>query len=403
MVKTPAPGHSGMNIGARLFFIAVATSSVYVFPSGNPQPADFLLMLASAMILMRQIPWIRGLRLLWPMVALTIWVVAVSAVWTALHPEGSFYRYPLFFIFNLIVMVTVVNLYSRLNDPNRFFTRATELALLVSGLGVILSVVAPGVLLASESARIAGFFNNPNQLAYFSLCMMGVILVLQEGRIVYHPLTLGALMSGVLGIFAAASLGAMAGSAFLVLAFLAANWKRSMRILKALGIALVVAVLAFGFDIYTEGAMIDRIQTRADRLEVKIDAVETERGYHRIIAHPEYLVFGAGEGSLERFPGYGTLEIHSSLGTLLFSYGVVGIALFLLLFLRALRNAPVYVWLIMAAPLTYSLTHMGLRGTSFWFLIVVVTVMYGKRWKTGRKANLNRPQWDMELVSRVTR
>ena len=91
----------------------------------------------------------------------------------------------------------------------------------------------------------------------------------------------------------------------------------------------------------------------------------------------------SGEGSAERFPGYGKHEIHSSFGNLLFSYGAVGLALFLLLLWRALRNAPVYIWLIMAAPLTYSTTHMGLRSTAFWFLVVFVTVMYAKRRTAG--------------------
>ena len=371
------------SLGAILFFVGLAFSSLYVFPSGNPQPTDFLLLLASAVILLSRRHAIKGVRLLWPMVALTAWVVAVSAVWSLLYPEGSFYRYPLFFAFNLVFMIAFVNLHSRLRDPDLFFTRAAGLALLVSGIGVVLSVVAPGILLASESARITGFFNNPNQLAYFSLCMLAVMLVLHKGRIPYHLLTLGAIASGVLGVFLAASLGAIAGLMFLVLGFLVANWKNSGRILKAVGAALVVGMLAFGFDVYTEGAMSDRVQTRMDRLEGKIDVLETERGYHRIRAHPDYLVFGAGEGSVKRFPGYGKSEIHSSFGNLVFSYGLAGLALFLLLLWRALRNAPVYVWPIMAAPLTYSTTHMGLRSTAFWFLVVLVTVMYAKRRTAG--------------------
>jgi hypothetical protein len=362
-----------------LFFLGWAFSSLYVFPSGNPQPTDFLLAASSAWLLVSRFHRLNGMLLLWPMIALTIWVAIVSGVWTALYPHGTFFRPPLFFVFNLLLMFAVINFFAILDDPRAFFTRGIEAALLVSSLGILISLSVPGLLMASESARVTGFFNNPNQLAYYSLCMMGALLVLHNGRLPLRLVTLFAFGSGVIGVFTAASLGAMAGFVFLLIGLLLANWQNARWFIRAMGAIFVVVVIVVGFDVHQEGAISDRVETRLDRVERKIDDLETERAYHRVLDHPEYWVFGAGEGSTERFPGYGTGEIHSSLGNLLFAYGVVGLGLFLLLLWKALRHAPLYVWSVLAAPMVYSLTHMGLRTSAFWLLLVLVLVIYGKK------------------------
>ena len=368
-----------MKTVALLFLLGLAFSSLYVFPSGNPQPTDFLLAVASTWLVLGRFRRLNGMSLLWPMVALTIWVAIVSGVWTALYPAGTFLRPPLFFAFNLLLMFAVVNFFAILKAPRVFFTWAIEAALLVSGLGILIALTVPGLLMAPESARVTGFFNNPNQLAHYSLCMMGALLVLHGGRIPTRASTLVALSAGTIGVFIAASLGGMAGFAFLLMGSLLANWRNARWFVRTVLAISIVLVMVVGFDVYKEGAISDRVQTRMGRVESKMDNLETQRAYDRVLGHPEYWVFGAGEGSWERFPGYGTHEIHSSLGNLLFAYGVVGLGLFLLLLWKALRRAPGYVWSVLAAPMVYSLTHMGLRTSAFWLLLGLVLLIYGEK------------------------
>jgi hypothetical protein len=98
-----------VNLLALFFFLGLAFSSLYVFPSGNPQPADFLLLSAAAGLLLSHSDCLRGMTVLWPMVALAVWVAIVSSLWTALYPQGNFLKPPLFYIFNLLLMFAVVN------------------------------------------------------------------------------------------------------------------------------------------------------------------------------------------------------------------------------------------------------------------------------------------------------
>ena len=86
--------------------------------------------------------------------------------------------------------------------------------------------------------------------------------------------------------------------------------------------------------------------------------------------HPEYMFVGAGEGNFLRFHPR-KLEIHSSAATLLFSYGIVGIALFLV-FLRLLSvTAGPRLTLLMIPVLSYSLFHQGMRARPFWLFLAV--------------------------------
>jgi hypothetical protein len=96
------------------------------------------------------------------------------------------------------------------------------------------------------------------------------------------------------------------------------------------------------------------------------------RGYDRILHHGEFLAFGAGEGALYRFQSGETLEMHSSLGTLLFSYGIVGLLLFARMLWLIARGAGAKPLLFLVPALSYSLAHNGLRQTEFWLLIVLV-------------------------------
>lgn len=371
-----------LNFFCTLFFIGLAGSSVYIFPSGTPQPADFLLAVAAVLFLLNRARELSGILLLWPMVALTLWVGSVSLVWTALYPSGTFFKYPIFFVFNLTLMFVVINFFRALGAPRVFFAKTVEVALLVSGLGLMLTLVAPGVITAVDGFRITGFFNNPNQLAHYSLCMMGSLLVLHKGQLPVRFITLSAFASGVVGVFLSASFAAMAGFAFLISAFVLANCCGSRRLLRSIGTTLVVLVMVVGIELLGDGALSDRFGTRIEVVGDKVDSIVTDRGYHRVLAHPQYWVLGVGEGSIERFPGYGKMEIHSSLGNLLFAYGVIGLGLFLTLLWKALRNAPLYVWSVIAAPMVYSLTHMGLRTTVFWLLLAFVLVIYRKKEKT---------------------
>src|SRR5699024_1310003 len=103
----------------------------------------------------------------------------------------------------------------------------------------------------------------------------------------------------------------------------------------------------------------------------KVANVESERNYDRIFIHAELVILGAGEGLYSRFDDRGDLEIHSSFGNLLFSYGSISLILFSVLLMRILISMPLAYSVSLLAPLAYSVTHMGLRSVYFLLLITI--------------------------------
>jgi hypothetical protein len=67
----------------------------------------------------------------------------------------------------------------------------------------------------------------------------------------------------------------------------------------------------------------------------------------------------------------GDHEIHSSAGTVFFSYGIVGVALFLYFLWQLLRGASVRSMFILVPPLLYTIAHQGLRVSLLWILFAL--------------------------------
>jgi hypothetical protein len=99
-----------------------------------------------------------------------------------------------------------------------------------------------------------------------------------------------------------------------------------------------------------------------------------QRGYDRIWNNKEQVILGAAEGTRARWRDttrIKTAEIHSSAGTLLFSYGIPGIVLFGVFLFRLMRGVRMRYAFMLLPPLLYSVAHQGLRFTMFWVLLAL--------------------------------
>ena len=102
----------------------------------------------------------------------------------------------------------------------------------------------------------------------------------------------------------------------------------------------------------------------------------SNRGYNRFIDNIDYIWWGAGEGLFERFspifemhfgkpvPAY--IELHSALGTVLFSYGPLGFILFFLFLFKVFKKPNRNIWCGLGAIFFLSLLHNTLRNPYLW-------------------------------------
>jgi hypothetical protein len=358
-----------------LFVVFVLLSSVYVLPPGMPQPADLvvamlIVLLATAFVI--PVPVNRDLFLVAGLFLAD--AIIVNLYWYGQLQEGGFLRHALYYIFNLGAFLVIVSMVRSLGD--RFIT-AFRIAI---GIAILLEVVALFVLPPS-AFRTAGTFNNPNQLGYWGILLSSCLLVLKRGQKV--TVFDFAVLCGA-GYLIMASLSKAAMLAFVLLLIMAVAFQHLTRPMKLLlaALALLGSAVAVAdstqFEHVLSARLFANVSQRLNDIGGQGDDSLGGRGYDRIWRHPEYLILGAGEGGYWRFSAFQVnafqtdLEIHSTLGPVLFAYGIVGLALFLSLLALVFWRAPLAHALYSLPIWMYGITHQGLRDTMLWVFLGLV-------------------------------
>lgn len=345
----------------------------YIFDSGLPQPGDALSLLLLPLGLYGwngRLPgaFTRPLRaLLW----FTLWVVLVQYSWATIlgnwgfHGKDTFLLFPVYYLYNACIMLVALILYQRYGDG---LLRLTAWCLLLS-IGV---QIVGSFFTYYNHLRSAVFFNNPNQLGYYSVLAACMLALLQRKLgLSFFVTAMGLLGCIFLGLISA-SRAAAGGSAVVLVVTLVSN----PRIVLA-SIPLIAAL------VFT-GPVAHAIESTEQRVTVdqfpEYSFLE-ERGWGRIYDNPEYVVLGAGEGGTSRFRDslIGTHEIHSSAGMLIFSYGIVGTSLFIWFVVRVLRGARLGASLMLTPIIAFTIAHHGLRDTMLWMVLAIFLTLKVRR------------------------
>jgi hypothetical protein len=338
----------------------------YVVASGLPQPGDWLVLLLAPLALLS---WNGKLgrdnsQAVKALLLFTVWVFVVNYAWALIAGRWSrsdFVLHPLFYLFNAAIFLSALIIARR--DAERFLRITVDIVF------VTVLVSLAGALAAPGEHRTQAFFNSPNQLGYYALLSACLFAVAQR------PLDIGRLRSSV-GIaacaylaFVSASRASLAGILLLLVVLFVSDPK----------VIIAGALVAIGI-VSVGGPVADKLEFNEKRAFEDRDPHESfaeERGYDRIWRFPRYLVLGAGEGDYERFarPGRHERELHSSFGSLLFSYGIIGVGLFLLFAARVVRGAGRRPLLLLAPALIYTVAHQGLRFTMFWVVLAAFVAL----------------------------
>jgi hypothetical protein len=346
-----------------LWFLYIASLPFYFGPSGLPQPGNLLVIVLVPLVLsgwggMLEIKMARTLRLL---LSFVVWVFIVNWGWAAVTGKFSARAYalvPVYYVFNATVVLLAVVLYRRYGD--RLLVVTLYAVLFDSAFQFVASFVYRTHLYRGQL-----FFNNPNQLGYWSLLAACIVaLTHRRANLGVAGASIGVSACTYLAILSG-SRAAVAGTGMLLALLIFTN----PRIIFVCALA-ALALTSIGGPI---AKAIDVSESRARADASRTTSFADERGYSRIRDHWEYAVIGAGEGDITRFveDADHANEIHSSLGTVVFSYGIVGTIIFLWFFGRVLQGAPRRAILMLLPVLVYTVAHQGLRFTLFWILIAV--------------------------------
>ena len=372
--QNPSDTHKIMAQKYYLFIWAsyILLAPAYVFKSGLPQPADFILLLGMlpclALAFMNFEGRFRNIYIFGGL--FTGLTLAINLTHFFFLPDFKFFLSSLFYIYNFLVFLFVVHIGIRYFPAFRRISHSCVLSIIaIEFIWVVFFDSTPG-------PRASGSFNNPNQLGYWAL-LSGCMLFVLRGRDSLNWADYGGLT--LLSYIQALSLSKAATITFAFLLLMALISRLSRPGHKILLIILCLAGIAYTAHNIQTVQQITEIAALGERLDsigTQSDDDLGQRGYTRLLSHPEYIIFGAGEGGFNRFPPtYSDKEIHSGLATILFSYGIVGAGFFgIFLFFVFRRTLWVHSALLLPI-MAYGLTHQNVRNTYFWVFLATVYVM----------------------------
>lgn len=346
-----------------IFFLGVLLSQFYVFPSGIPQISHLLIALFSVIALLsvynRKVEISYNIkRLLFILIAYFVYIALVNLYYTIKYSSSEFIVDIVYMGFNLMVFSSVILILENIK------IRDSALKGVLFSIITLLTLCIIGVGRFNYGSRFNAFFNDPNQMAYWSICVCVIALCLLRNNVL--KIIIAVLCTVI--IFYTQSRSGLIGVSILLIAALSTLKKRWF----------ITTVAIIGVCAITSVSVVDNIDSDfSNRVRTTdINSQAETRGYNRIFKYQDSLIIGYGKGLENRFNTHN--EIHSSWMSILFYYGVVGALIFSLFIFLILKNASFFHVMLISSPLMYGLSTYGLRTPIFWIMLAILAYTIDK-------------------------
>lgn len=350
-----------LKLASLTLWCALFLSQFYIVSSGLPQISHFLLLVFA--IVMGGIK--SGYKVfdkdLLYLLLFGFYSLVVNTVYSIMYEEPKFYMFNIYFFYNVIIMINIVKICFK--NKVDILTQSLSLSLLLL---CVFHVIGLGRY--NYGFRYNGFFNDPNQMAFWALCSCSLICILSSLKTI-RLLSFGMC---VYICIASASRSALVGLLilFIGLIFSCYDIKGPIRLkyfkILAISTCLLIILPIISYLL----SSIEDVSLLFDRfLSTDFEDQADIRGYSRFLKYPEYLIFGAGQALDERFSTNN--EVHSTWAAFAFYYGIIGFSLFSMFIFKIFRNLNVSEKLLFLAPLFYSLSTFGARTPIFYVFLGV--------------------------------
>lgn len=347
----------------------------YVWGSGLPKPADMFFILLASFTIVKMFFRIRTVNTAdMNLLLFSFLACFINLIHYAFDPDRFFLLMMFVYLYNTVLFFfirqTIIN-----SGPSLTKTFLVLFAaILLFQIFFLVFVDFGGTI-----NRMAGTFNNPNQLALWGIALFCITLVLSQYR--FTALTYVVLTLCTIVIFISLSRTALALIIVLWMVTLYAIAKTRplsamLLVSGAIGLGLIFVMAQVAADSQTVADYVSIIEYR---FSVRPDALQevADRGYQRLFQFPHYLLIGAGEGGFHRFEI--GLELHSGFVTILFSYGILGFLLFLNIFVPLVKRATKIELACLAILFAFNITHQAVRFSMFWVFLAFLAAAQHQR------------------------
>jgi hypothetical protein len=355
----------------------------YFFPSGNPQIADIIIILiffiALLSLLINKFKLVIKInKIIKLFFFFILYVFFVNIIWFLILNQYSLLIYTSYYFYNFIVFILFIWLYRRYKG---FFLNIAYRAICYS---IIIQSFLSFFIINWNYFRQTLFFNNPNQLGYYSLLSLTIFWV---GKNIFKTTKLFSLLTLFSGIYllsiSLSSAAILGGIILFIIVFL----KYKFNVLPII-LVLLISTSFFYFyqtNLFPLETILANLEKRITTIGQSPDDSLAGRGYNRIINHPYYLIFGAGEGEFSRFKDQITGEIHSGITTILFSYGIIGLTILFFFFWNCFKFVGLKYFVFLFPAFFYGLSHQNFRFSPLWVLVAFIICLADHQIETRKK------------------
>jgi hypothetical protein len=358
-----------------LFVIGTA---IYIFPMGSIQPGHYLapliVLIGSSFIRWHNINKVDK----W-LLALGLYTFFVNAYYYLYLNHSDFLSPILYWGYNVALFIVLSHILMASKKLRTIMPFIIFFCIIL-----ILALWSVGYLRTDiQDSRFIAQFNDPNQMGNWLLCAFIILWLLsKKGFLNNRFVQLVTLIIIALLISASGSRSATIGLLPLTIGFI---WLRFFRekILLSKPVLIFILITAFASMFYILDSKVNTHALTPEQAITLENAVPLERllftdwkaevekrGYFRPIDYPQYILFGAGHGNEARFNW--PFEIHSSLLSVFFYYGIIGFFLLVGFLYHIFKRLSLPEAVILSAPFVYGLFTYGLRTPIFWVLMAVV-------------------------------
>jgi len=364
-----------------LWFLGVIGSQFYIFSSGLPQPSHiiFSVIIFATMLGFFTKGFDKKDGVFYKYLFLFLsYSTLVNLIWSIIEQDPKFLLATVYWFFGVGLLISCVK-YLNSEDYIKVFKVAIFVGILILA---VFSAVGFGRY--DFFPRYNGFFNDPNQMAFWVICLLSFfILISSKDNSKVIILVLSGL--SVYIVMASLSRSALVGLFFVIIGIYlkvqgfgsSKDFKKAM-LTGFLSLCFIIGIVLYSDFDFLSLDIVERM------LNTRFDEQADIRGYYRAIQFPEYLFLGAGQGLDFRFNS--THEIHSSWMALFFYYGFVGAVLFLLFLSKIFFRLDIAEKFIFLGPLFYGFSTYGLRTPVFWLFLAAA--IYASREKYSLKKSI---------------
>jgi len=288
---------------------------------------------------------------------------------------------PIYFLFNILIFLTTVTFSIYVEGIESKIKYGIIFSILITIIGVYYTGFSLSVDSSSELAyRAIGTFNNPNQLGYYTICIGGIVTLLFLYNII--GLKMNILLLGAIFFLTILSLSK---AAMISVVFYLLSFGRRFKKLFILSILLFALIMLNSYENFENLKFFQRL---ADVGSANDDNLE-RRGYG-VLYNPDFrLLYGWGEGYTNEGHEGGGIgghygEVHSTLGGMVISYGLLGLsmlfAFMLIVFHKVYQVVGLSYAVVIFMPfLLFGITHNGIRFSIFWIFLGLIYGLSSKK------------------------